>query len=215
MKSPAVILLVFMLLTLPSLADQPQPAQPLVPPTVTLIPELRLVSGRILHDAKIKSERPTTLMVWCKEGLVSVAKSDLPKDLAAIYKLDPQAAAEENERAQAAAKILEAAAEKAKQLTAEKRAAKLRDGLEIISWEAHVGAVNVTLINQTNMPQTGLVDALVLKKDGATYAGDFRVEQGERAGGLLEVPGRAQRKFLIIFNGIADMSGANDVIWKQ
>jgi hypothetical protein len=179
------------------------------PATVTLR------AGRVLHDAVVKSERATAVTFLCKEGLVSVAKTDLPPDLAARYPIDPGAkakeAARENERAEKA----EQARSKEAALYAEKKAAKRYDGLEIMAWEPFRGIVKVTLLNYTNLPQSALVSRLVLRKKGIAFEGDYITGVPVPESGVIHVPGGVTKLLYIRFRELADSEGAEDLIWAK
>jgi hypothetical protein len=54
-------------------------------------PELPLKGGRVLHGAKVLSDEGANLVLRCDEGLVKVAKSDLPPSVAAAYPQAPDA----------------------------------------------------------------------------------------------------------------------------
>jgi len=66
----------FLAVGVPVRASDPAPAP---------IPALALKSGRTLHNVKIMSDEPDSLVVRASEGLIKVKKGDLPAEWAAKY----------------------------------------------------------------------------------------------------------------------------------
>src|ERR1035441_4136331 len=54
-------------------------------PTPTPIPVLTLDDGRVFHNVRIKSVEQDSIVVRADEGLVKIAKANLPQDLAYAY----------------------------------------------------------------------------------------------------------------------------------
>src|ERR1039457_2985387 len=54
-------------------------------PTPTPIPVLTLDDGRVFHNVRIKSDEQDSIVVRADEGLVKIAKANLPQDLAYAY----------------------------------------------------------------------------------------------------------------------------------
>ena len=46
---------------------------------------ITLKGGRVLHDAKILNDEPSSVVIFAAEGMIKVKKIDLPADLAARY----------------------------------------------------------------------------------------------------------------------------------
>lgn len=176
--------------------------------------ELQLKSGRILHQAKIKSERASAVMILCKEGLISVPKSDLPQNVADLYPSDAEAESRERARNQQRADKAATERDQAAERAARELAARRLNGLQIDSWEAKKWGVLVKITNYTDQPRTGFVSDLILRKGGVSF-------EGASSGAptpdtlLLPVPGGASRMFNIRFALVSDPSDASDVTWKK
>ncbi|HXQ80213.1 MAG TPA: hypothetical protein VN775_02795 [Opitutaceae bacterium] len=72
------VLAACLLVLAPSRAASPSP-------TPTPIPTLKLNDGRVLHNVVVKSNEPDSIVVRASEGLLKVAKSNLPQDLADAF----------------------------------------------------------------------------------------------------------------------------------
>lgn len=58
-------------------------------PTPTPIAALRLNDGRLLHNVEVKSNESTSIVVRADEGLLKIAKSNLPQAMADAYPVKP------------------------------------------------------------------------------------------------------------------------------
>ena len=56
--------------------------EPTPTPASSLIPSVALKDGRVLHNVKIMDDEPDSIVVHANEGLIKVAKSDLPPGIA-------------------------------------------------------------------------------------------------------------------------------------
>jgi len=54
-------------------------------PVPTFFPTLALQDGRVLHNAKVISNKPDSVVIRADEGLIILAKSKLPDSVAALY----------------------------------------------------------------------------------------------------------------------------------
>jgi len=59
-------------------------------PTPTPIATLKLNDGRVLHNVVVKSNEADSIVVRASEGLLKVAKANLPQDLADAYPSKPE-----------------------------------------------------------------------------------------------------------------------------
>jgi len=55
------------------------------PAAAVAVPALQLRDGRVLHDARVVSDEGDSVVIRADEGLVKVAKADLPQAVAASY----------------------------------------------------------------------------------------------------------------------------------
>jgi hypothetical protein len=78
--SGARLLLLAVCLLAPPVSRAADPA-----PTPTPIPTLRLNDGRVLHNVQVRSNEDNSIVVRADEGLVKIAKSNLPQDVADAY----------------------------------------------------------------------------------------------------------------------------------
>ncbi|HMD60017.1 MAG TPA: hypothetical protein VKG78_01210 [Opitutaceae bacterium] len=62
-------------------------------PTPTPIAALKLNDGRVLHNVQVKKDQDDSIVVRADEGLVKIAKSNLPQEVADAYPAKPSAAA--------------------------------------------------------------------------------------------------------------------------
>ena len=62
-------------------------------PAPAPIPSMKLNDGRVLHNVRVKSNEPNSLVVLADEGFLKIAKSNLPKEVADAYPAKADAAA--------------------------------------------------------------------------------------------------------------------------
>jgi hypothetical protein len=58
-------------------------------PTPTPMPTLKLNDGRVLHNVVVKADQQDSIVVRANEGLLKVAKSNLPLEIADAYPVKP------------------------------------------------------------------------------------------------------------------------------
>ena len=54
-------------------------------PTPTPIPSLKLNDGRVLHNVQVRANQDSSIVVLASEGLLKIAKTNLPKEIADAY----------------------------------------------------------------------------------------------------------------------------------
>lgn len=60
-------------------------ADPTPTPTPTPIPTLKLNDGRVLHNVQVRANQDDSIVVRADEGLMKVAKTNLPREIADAY----------------------------------------------------------------------------------------------------------------------------------
>jgi hypothetical protein len=58
---------------------------PVPTPTPSPIPTLKLNDGRVFHNAQVRKDEDTSLVIRADEGLLKISKASLPPDLAGAY----------------------------------------------------------------------------------------------------------------------------------
>ncbi|MEO7701848.1 MAG: hypothetical protein ABIZ04_21695 [Opitutus sp.] len=180
------------------------------------LPDIVLTTGKVLHNASIKSQQSATVMILCKEGLLSVPKANLPKDLATLYPVDEKAAKAEasraRERSEKLAYAINVAASEKRIADDAKSQSKILEGVEIVSFITRKEFVEITLSNTTPLPATVDISRLILLKNGSTYEGT--VQRDFPSDKNLHIPGKARKTFQVRFRDVGDSSAASEVVWK-
>lgn len=139
-------------------------------------PQIDLRDGRVLHQARILSQDPASVTIYSQEGMIEVAKTELPDSLAARYPADPvaaqKAAAAEAARLTA---LQHAAPAAAAAPAAGERAAPVhqtvRQGisLQMASAPNEDGTVDLTVANGNDLPcKIAFAAILAACSDGST-----------------------------------------------